>query len=212
MEFILDFLKEKKTICLVALLTLLTGTFFTLYMVEVTAEETFTCPKSEVTETEVDTKKEEETIVIDIKGAVVNPGVYRVAKQMIIQDVIALAGGLRSDADTSNLNLSKKVTNEMVITVFTKEEIKKLDQEKEPIQDEKKDEEESSSDDETTLININKASLEELTELPGIGESKAKLIIEYREKCGLFTKKEDLKNIKGIGDALYAKMEMYITI
>lgn len=211
MEFILDFLKEKRIFCLVAFLTLLTGTFFTLYMVEVTAEETFTCPKTEVTESEQEDKKEEETIVVDIKGAVVNPGVYRVAKQMIIQDVIALAGGLRNDADTSNLNLSKKVTNEMVITVFTKEEIKKLNQEKEPIQDEKK-EEDPSNDNETALININKASLEELTELPGIGESKAKLIIEYRNKCGSFAKKEDLKNIKGIGDALYAKMEMYITV
>ena len=59
-----------------------------------------------------------------VTGAVVSPGVYKVTNKMIVNDVITLAGGLLESADTSNLNLSKQLTKEMVITVFTKEEIK----------------------------------------------------------------------------------------
>ncbi len=121
-----------------------------------------------------------------------------------------LAGGLKKDADTSNLNLSKKVSNEMVITVFTKEEIKKLEPEKKPINETTKPNEDEQND--TGLISLNNSSLEELMTLPGIGEAKAKIIIEYREKCGKFQKKEELKNIKGIGEKVYEKLESYITI
>lgn len=206
MNQFLDLIKEKKILCSFVFLGILCATFGTLYLVEVTASESYTCPKLETTEEQKEETKDEE-VVIDLKGAVVTPGVYHVKKGFIIQDVINLAGGLQSDADTSNLNLSKKVSNEMVITVFTKEEIKKLNLEKEPIKE--KDKTDSAS---SNLISLNKASLEELITLPGIGEAKAKIIIEYREKCGKFESIEELKNIKGIGDALYEKLESYITI
>ena len=64
----------------------------------------------------------------------------------------------------------------------------------------------------TTLVNLNTADVEELMLLPGIGESKANLIIQYRENCGPFTSKEELMYIKGIGEAIYAKLESYITV
>ena len=61
---------------------------------------------------------------IDIKGAVKNPGVYLVDSTLTVNDVIKIAGGLTKDADTSLINLAKKITDEMVIIVYTKEEVK----------------------------------------------------------------------------------------
>lgn len=61
-------------------------------------------------------------------------------------------------------------------------------------------------------ININKATVEQLTELQGIGESYAKKIVEYREKNGPFKKIEDIKEVQGIGDKLFEKIKDQITI
>ncbi len=203
MDEIFDFVKSHKVFCGMLVFFVFVGAVFVFYLQEVTAEEAFTCPTSEITKTEVQV----EEYAVDIKGAVVNPGVYRVKKGAIVDDIILLAGGLLENADTSNLNLSKQVTNEMVITVFTVEEIAEMQLEKEAIL------ETTETDfEEDTLININTATLEELMTLPGIGESKARLIMEYRETCGNFNAKEELKNIKGIGESVYAQLEAYITV
>ena len=128
-----------------------------------------------------------------------------------MNDVIVLAGGLLEEADTSNINLSKVVSSEMMITIYTKDEV--ANQKKaEAIVEEKNDDDSSSDEELTTLVNLNTADVEELMLLPGIGESKANLIIQYRENCGPFTSKEELMYIKGIGEAIYAKLESYITV
>lgn len=207
MEQIFNWIKEQKVLCGFLFLVILCGIFASLYLVEVTAEEAYVCPKTEISS---DTEEANE-IIVDIKGAVVNPGIYHLKSNAIVQDVITLAGGLTEDADTSNLNLSKKVTDEMVITVYTHEEVKDLEKQDAIVETGN----ESKDDDDTTisgLVSINTASLEELMTLPGIGEAKAKSIIQYRENCGKFAKKEDLLNISGIGEKVYAELEAYITI
>lgn len=207
MEQIFNWIKEQKVLCGFLFLVILCGIFASLYLVEVTAEEAYVCPKTEISS---DTEEANE-IIVDIKGAVVNPGIYHLKSNAIVQDVITLAGGLTEDADTSNLNLSKKVTDEMVITVYTHEEVKDLEKQEAIVEIGN----ESKDDDDTTisgLVSINTASLEELMTLPGIGEAKAKSIIQYRENCGKFAKKEDLLNISGIGEKVYAELEAYITI
>lgn len=207
MEQIFNWIKEQKVLCGFLFLVILCGIFASLYLVEVTAEEAYVCPKTEISS---DTEEANE-IIVDIKGAVVNPGIYHLKSNAIVQDVITLAGGLSEDADTSNLNLSKKVTDEMVITVYTHEEVKDLEKQEAIVETGN----ESKDDDDTTasgLVSINTASLEELMTLPGIGEAKAKSIIQYRENCGKFAKKEDLLNISGIGEKVYAELEAYITI
>ncbi len=207
MEKVLEILKENKMICVCIFLGLLSFLFGGLYLTEVTAEESFSCPKLD-TLTEIKEEEANKMFVVDVKGAVVNPGVYRVPPKTIVQDVINMAGGLTKNANTDNLNLGKSVTDEMVITVFTEEEAETYENEKLPITEENK----NTPSETKGLINLNTATLEELTTLPGIGEAKAKLIIKYRETCGDILNKEELKNIKGIGEAIYAKLEKYITV
>lgn len=210
MQNILEWLKDKKILVSFILMTFVTLGSLVLYVTNVMAEETYTCPKTEET---VSTDEEKSEIVVDIKGAVVNPGVYKVVKESIVNDLIQMAGGLTKDADTSNLNLSKTLTNEMVVTVYTKDEVKnmaKLDSVTESTESTSNDK--TTTDQASSLININTASLSELQNIPGVGEAKAKLIIDYRTNCGKFTKKEDIKNIKGIGDKMYEKMAPYLTV
>lgn len=173
---------------------------------------------------------EEEKIKVEIKGAVNGPGVYELDQNSRVIDVINVAGGLTESADISLINLSKKLTDEMVIIIYTKEEIQNYNSSKikteyvyievnncpDPINDacikEYEDEKEDSSDKSNNIININTATIEELTTLSGIGESKAKLIIEYREQNGKFKTIEELSNVKGIGESLIEKIKDNITI
>lgn len=165
-------------------------------------------------------------IYVDIKGAVKKPGVYQVKSNSIVNDVIKLAGGLTSGATTKNINLSQKITNEMVIYIFkkselttTKESIKcdtKCDTKCEPKIIEVNNcitttTSINNESNENSLININTASKEELMNLTGIGESKADAIIEYRNK-NKFIKIEDIMNVSGIGEAAFAKIKDNITV
>ena len=158
-----------------------------------------------------------ETIRVDVKGMVKKAGVYELAKDSIVNDAIKKAGGLTSKADTTNVNLSKSLTNEMVIYIPKKEEVTKS-----TVNDALVDksnsvgfiDNESSNEttNTTTKVNINTATLKDLITLNGIGESKAQAILEYRTKNGNFKTLEDLKKVSGIGEAAYEKIKDYICI
>ncbi len=165
---------------------------------------------------------------IDIKGFVKKPGVYEVTADNIVNDCIKLAGGLLKNADTTTINLSKKVSSEMVIYIPKKEEVIKtttnttVTKDKEipndaVVSDNNKSNSSISKDNNTqtpnrTLVNINTATIQELTTLSGIGDAKAQDIIDYRTLNGNFKTIEDIKNVSGIGEALYAKIKDYITV
>lgn len=155
-------------------------------------------------------KIEEKIMKVDIKGQVNNPGVYSFKNDDRIIDIIDKAGGLTSIADTSTINLSKKLYDEMVIYIKSKEEVNTCKIDNIEMFDEIdywiKDEEVS-----TSKISISTATKEELMTLPGIGESKALSIINYRTENG-FRTIEDLLNVKGIGEALFEKIKEYITL
>lgn len=189
--------------------------------------------KEEVIET---TEEVLEEYYVDIKGAVEKPGVYKLNKGSIVNDVIKMAGGLKSNASTKYINLSYEIKNHDVIYIYTNSEVKKAAIKEEcvcPKVEISKCENSSIvtnnsvSDNDlvvenetiieedkgvvSNLININTASLDELLTLNGIGESKALAIIEYR-KINKFTKIEDLMNVSGIGEALYNKVKDSITV
>ena len=158
----------------------------------------------------------ENEVVVDIKGMVANPGVYEVNTTFRVNDVITLAGGLTEGADTSLINLAKIVEDEMIIIIYSKEEILEKFKNEVCICDcpEIKNDAciEVNTGEENILVNINTASKEELMKVSGIGESKAEAIIEYRQSNGNFNTIEDIKNVSGIGEALFEKIKDYITV
>ena len=167
-------------------------------------------------------KTKEIEFKVDIKGAINIPGIYTLNQNSRVIDVINKAGGLTENADTSVINLSKKIIDEMVIIVYTKEQVlnfTKVKEEEKIIQDKCNQIDENSlknnacitTDKITNKISINNASKEELMALQGIGESKANDIIKYREENGLFNQIEDIKNVPGIGDNLFAQIKEDIT-
>lgn len=181
--------------------------------------------KVKTKENKVEESKQSKTIV-DVKGAVNAPGVYELTEENNVIDAINAAGGLREDSDTSNINLSKKLKDEMVIIVYTAGEVQNMKENSKIVcpkvndvcvtkEDEKailEDEKNTLEDSKKGIININTATKEELMTLPGVGESKANLIIEYREKNGNFITIEDIKNVTGIGDSLFEKIKDSITV
>ena len=169
--------------------------------------------------------KNDDMYKVDIKGQVVNPGIYSLSINSRVIDVIEKAGGLTENADTTVINLSKKISDEMVIIIYSYEEVKEFGKTKEKesrVLMECKNNEIYSIENnacietkETPLtsgkININTATKEELMTLPGIGESKANDIIKYREANGQFKSIEELTNINGIGENILAKIKENIT-
>ncbi len=178
---------------------------------------------NEVEKVEVDLK--DDLVYVDIKGAVKKPGVYKINSDKKIIDVITIAGGLMENANTDNINLSKKVTDEMVIIIYTDEEVKNSNIVDTVIKVIDKEcvcpniqndgcintEINDSITNVNNIININTATLEELMSINGLGEAKAKAIIKYREENGYFKIIDDLLNVSGIGEALFEKIKEYIT-
>ena len=151
----------------------------------------------------VETEKiEDNKIIVDVKGEVNSPGTYELTSDDRIIDVIEKSGGLTNNANVESINLSEKLKDEMVIYIPSKEEINT--EIKTNIKKEKVNEETTFKD---NKISINKASLSELMTLSGIGEKKAKAIIEYRENNGLFKDIKDITNVSGIGNSIFDKIK-----
>ena len=170
-------------------------------------------------------------IKVDVKGLVTNPGVYELNEGSRVIDAINLAGGLIDGADTGQLNLSKILKDENVIIVVSgeaKEENKVVEyvyqecdckdfndacmDRDNVVNYQKSDSNSSDNSDLNSLISINTATSDELQIVKGIGESKASAIIKYRDENGPFNNIEDIKNVPGIGDALFEKIKEFITI
>lgn len=174
-------------------------------------------------------------IYVDIKGAVKKPGVYEIESNYRVIDVVNVAGGFTKYADTSVINLGKKIKDQMVIIIYTKSEIASFKKKNQIIL--------VNSDCPTTecicpditndacittsttttnttqttttkssKVSINTGTIDELQTLTGIGLTKAQAIIDYRTNNGNFTKLEDLLNVSGIGTSTYDKIKDYITL
>ena len=231
-------------ITIIFIIVFILGLFYIKYNMLNNSEVVLDDKKSDDLELKEEEVLEVKLIHVDVKGAVKKPGVYEVSSDKLVIDAVNLAGGLSDNADTSFINLAKKVQDEMVVIIYTADEVKKAltdDNNNSIIKviDKKcvcpsikndacintnsnnktstsnKDNSSSNTNNtsnEEILVNINTASLEELESIPGIGESKAKAIISYREEVGSFSSIEDIKNVSGIGDSLYEKIKTYITI
>lgn len=146
---------------------------------------------------------------VHICGEVAEPGVYGLKEGSRIFQAVEAAGGFTPEAAADSLNLAAPVKDGMRVQVpslkeaeaLTEEELLKLSGQTEP---------EAAQG--TKMVNINTASVDELTTLNGIGRSRAEDIVRYRTEYGPFRAIEEIKNIPGIKDALFLKIKDSITV
>lgn len=153
-------------------------------------------------------KEAEKLIYVYICGEVQNPGVYQVDEGARMYQVVDLAGGILETGAQNYLNLAETVTDGQKVVVPTKEEAKQLEETPQIEANKETKQEEASSQ----YININTADEATLTTLPGIGASKAKSIISYRDSKGGFQSIEELMKIEGIKEGVYNKVKDMITV
>ncbi|TFE01089.1 helix-hairpin-helix domain-containing protein [Jeotgalibacillus salarius] len=135
-----------------------------------------------------------QSIFVDIKGEILNEGVYEMEEGDRVIDLVAKAGGELSGADMTAVNKAQKLQDEMVIMIPPETSGQPLEEHAD-----------------TGKININNASPAELESIPGIGPSKAAAIVNYREENGYFTSIEEIMNISGIGEKTFDKLKESIS-
>ncbi len=172
---------------------------------EIPSVESEAVSEERVAETSAESP-EDGTIYVYVLGAVNKPGVYDFPKDARIFSVIERAGGFRDDAVVESINLAGTAEDGSIVKVLNRDEYARslCEAESQNIGD--------SSVGSDGVININTATVSELTELNGIGESRAEAIVSYREENGAFRSPEDIKNVSGIKDGLYNKIKDRIKV
>ncbi|NQP53285.1 ComEA family DNA-binding protein [Streptococcus suis] len=157
-------------------------------------------------ETSTEVSEEPSQLVIDVKGAVVKPGLYTLEADARVNDAVEAAGGLTSQADPKSINLAQKLSDEAVVYVASKDEnisvVTSTTASSAISQDEKN----------TSLVNLNTATEADLQTISGIGAKRAADIIAYREANGGFKSVDDLNNVSGIGDKTIESIRPYVTV
>lgn len=146
-----------------------------------------------------------ETVVVDVGGAVIEPGVVELDAGSRVADAIEAAGGLAIDADCTTLNQAQLLQDGQKVYVPKEGEIDASG----ALVDLSTQEAGQAA---TTLVNINTATLEELDALPGVGPATAQAIIDDREANGPFASEEDIMRVSGIGEKKYEKLKGSICI
>ena len=214
METIIEKIKEYKIIVICTGLGLLVGGFFLLkpapqtpvketnLQAEIAAVSKDSSTEKEVTKEEKDESVEQDLITVDVKGAVKSPGIYDLPVGSRVNDAVQKAGGLTEQADSKSLNLAQKVSDEALVYVPTKGEEA----------NQQANSGASSSTNKEKKVNLNKASLEELKQVKGLGGKRAQDIIDHRESNGKFKSVDELKKVSGIGAKTIEKLKDYVTV
>ena len=214
MEELIEKIKEYKIIVIFAGLGLVLGGFFLLKpSTQAPAKESnlqtevTTVPKDSASEKEDKSQKseteevEQDLITVDVKGAVKSPGIYDLPVGSRINDAVQKAGGLTENADSKSINLAQRISDEALVYVPTKEETTSQEAHSN-----------ASNTKENKKVNLNKASLEELKQVKGLGGKRAQDIIDHRETNGKFKSVDDLKKVSGIGAKTVEKLKEYVTV
>ena len=209
MEELIEKIKDYKIIIICASLGMLLGGFFLLNPVAQTPAKEANL-KTEVTTVSKDEKEdknqkeevvEQDLITVDVKGAVKSPGIYDLPVGSRINDAVQKAGGLTDNADSKSINLAQRISDEALVYVPTKEEATSQEAQSN-----------ASSTKENKKVNLNKASLEELKQVKGLGAKRAQDIIDHRESNGKFKSVDELKKVSGIGAKTIEKLKEYVTV
>lgn len=208
MEAIIEKIKEYKIIVICTGLGLLVGGFFLLKPAPQTPvkETNLQAEVAAVSKDSVSEKEEpveQDLITVDVKGAVKAPGIYDLPVGSRVNDAVQKAGGLTEQADSKALNLAQKVSDEALVYVPTKGEESASQQAGSGT---------ASSTSKEKKVNLNKASLEELKQVKGLGGKRAQDIIDHREANGKFKSVDELKKVSGIGAKTIEKLKDYVTV
>ena len=158
-------------------------------------------------ENKEETKEMGTGIFVHIDGWIQNPGVYEIKENDRVNTIIEKAGGLKEGASIKSINLAARLSDGDKIYIPNREEEKQIE-----TTEVKGNNTGTVKITKNSKININKASISELKQITGIGESTANKIIDYRENVGKLKKIEDIKEVKGIGDSKYESIKDKITI
>ena len=209
MEELIEKIKEYKIIVICASLGMVLGGFFFLKPVAQTPAKESNL-QTEVTTVSKDEKEdknqkeevvEQDLITVDVKGAVKSPGIYDLPVGSRINDAVQKAGGLTDNADSKSINLAQRISDEALVYVPTKEEATSQEAHSN-----------TSNTKENKKVNLNKASLEELKQVKGLGAKRAQDIIDHRESNGKFKSVDELKKVSGIGAKTIEKLKEYVTV
>ena len=215
MEAIIEKIKEYKIIVICAGLGLALGGFFLLkptsqtpvketnLQAEVASVSKDSTSEKEVKKEEKEESPEQDLIAVDVKGAVKSPGIYDLPVGSRVHDAVQKAGGLTEQADSKSLNLAQKVSDEALVYVPSKGEEAASQQAASGT---------TPSSSKEKKINLNKASLEELKQVKGLGGKRAQDIIDHREANGKFKSVDELKKVSGIGAKTIEKLKDYVTV
>ena len=214
MEAIIEKIKEYKIIVICTGLGLVVGGFFLLkpapqtpvketnLQAEVVAVSKDSVSEKEVKKEEKEEPFEQDLITVDVKGAVKSPGIYDLPVGSRVNDAVQKAGGLTDQADSKSLNLAQKVSDEALVYVPTKGEEAS----------QQSGSGATSSTSKEKKVNLNKASLEELKQVKGLGGKRAQDIIDHRESNGKFKSVDELKKVSGIGAKTIEKLKDHVTV
>ncbi len=150
------------------------------------------------------------SVFVHVCGEVVSPGVYEIGSDKRIIDLIEMAGGFTDKASEDYINLAEVVKDQTKIYIPSVDEVTNEQLVDAGTDNNNNDSVNASKDGDK--ININKADESELTSLTGIGVSRAKNIISYREEHGAFSRIEDIMNVTGIKEGLFDKIKDHITV
>ena len=191
----------KKSLCILLFIALVaSGSIFYNY----SAEEEIALDEPADTAENVAEKYE---VTVYVSGEVTSPGVVTLDSSCRVKDAIGACGDFTPLADKNGVNLAQKLTDGMQINVPAQTAQQNTTQT--PAQNAKSA---PSSSGNAEIVNINTATKEQLDTLPGVGPATADKIIEYRQTNGPFQSVEDIKSVRGIGDAKFSKMQSRIRI
>ena len=168
-------------------------------------------------EAEADSESDSEsenTVVVYVCGAVREEGVYSLPENSRAADALAAAGGYADDAAKGVINLAGRLTDGEKLRFPSLEEVENGSFSGSFSEGSvgNGDQETESRDTDPGMVDLNRASLEELMTLPGIGEEKARGILEYREEHGGFQRAEELMQVPGIKEGIYRKLSGMIIV
>ncbi|MDR6225107.1 helix-hairpin-helix domain-containing protein [Desmospora profundinema] len=151
-----------------------------------------------------DRKKEPAELVVDVKGAVKKPGVYRLPPGSRVEDAVKRAGGPAGKADMDRVNQAQPLTDGMALFVPAEgEEDVPLAGDSFPA---------AGGSGEAGAVNLNTATQEQLESLNGIGPAKAEAILRHREEHGPFSSVDELVQVPGIGEKTLEQLRDQVTV